>query len=64
MRWIPGGPERRARSQLAIVLTLALIASLVAIVPAFAAHPNAALGGDFEIDVDANLKNDDGDRCC
>jgi len=60
MKWVPGGPDRRARSQLAIVLAVALVASLIVIVPAFAIHGNAALGGNFEIDDDANLKNDDG----
>lgn len=60
MKWLPRGPDRSVRSQLAIVLTLALIASLTVIVPALAAHPEASLpGSDFEIDVDANLKVDD-----
>jgi hypothetical protein len=45
---------------LAIVLTLALIASLTVIVPALASHGNAELpGSNFEIDDDANLKLDD-----
>jgi hypothetical protein len=45
---------------LAIVLTLALIASMTVIVPALATHGNAELpGSTFEIDDDANLKQDD-----
>jgi hypothetical protein len=45
---------------LAIVLTLALIASMTVIVPALATHGNAELpGSTFEIDSDANLKQDD-----
>ena len=59
MKWLPRGPERSVRSQLAIVLTLALVASMTVIVPALASHGNAALGGNFEIDEDANLKVDD-----
>lgn len=60
MKWLPGGPSRSVRSQLAIVLTLALIASVTAIVPALASHPEASLSGsNFEIDEDANLKLDD-----
>jgi hypothetical protein len=39
MKWLPGGPNRSVRSQLAIILTLALVASLTVIVPALADHP-------------------------
>lgn len=61
MKWVPGGPERNGRSQLAIVLAVALITSLIAIMPALAAHPLASLtGSNFEIDENANLKLDDG----
>jgi len=60
MRWLPRVPDKSVRSHLAIVLTLALIASVTVIVPALATHGNAALGGNFEIDEDANLKVDDG----
>ena len=44
----------------AIVATLALLASLLMIVPALASHPEVSLpGSDFEIDTNANLKVDD-----
>jgi hypothetical protein len=44
----------------AIVAMLAMLASLLIVVPAFASHPEASLAGsNFEIDVDANLKVDD-----
>jgi hypothetical protein len=44
----------------AIVATLALLASLLMIVPALASHPEVSLpGSDFEIDTNANLKLDD-----
>ena len=60
MKWVPGGPNRRLRPQLSIVISLALVASIVAIVPALAGHGNAELSGsNFEIDDDANLKVDD-----
>ena len=49
MKWLPRGPDRSVRSQLAIVLTLALIASLTVIVPALAAHEE----GEFELDKNA-----------
>lgn len=58
MRWLPNGPDRPVRSQLAIVLTLALIASMTVIVPALAGHDISLPGSNFEIDVDANLKVD------
>jgi hypothetical protein len=39
---------------------LAMLASLLIVVPALASHPEASLAGsNFEIDVDANLKVDD-----
>jgi len=60
MKWLPRGPERSVRSQLGIVLTLALIASMTVIIPALATHSEASLNGsNFEIDEDANLKLDD-----
>jgi len=63
MKWLPRGPNRSVRSQLAIVLTLALIASVTVIVPAFATHGNAELpGSNFEIDDDANLKQNDASK--
>ena len=44
----------------AIVAMLAMLASLLIVVPALASHPEATLAGsNFEIDVDANLKVDD-----
>jgi hypothetical protein len=44
----------------AIVAMLAMLASLLIVVPALASHPEASLAGsNFEIDVDANLKVDD-----
>jgi len=44
----------------AIVAMLALLASLLMVVPALASHPEVSLAGsDFEIDTDANLKVDD-----
>ena len=44
----------------AIVAMLALLASLLMVVPALASHPEVSLpGSDFEIDTDANLKVDD-----
>jgi hypothetical protein len=44
----------------AIVATLALLASLLMIVPALASHNEVSLpGSDFEIDTDANTKVDD-----
>ena len=44
----------------AIVAMLAMLASLLIVVPALASHLEASLAGsNFEIDVDANLKVDD-----
>lgn len=44
----------------AIVAMLALLASLLMVVPALATHPEVSLSGsNFEIDTDANLKVDD-----
>jgi len=44
----------------AIAAMLALLASLLMVVPALASHPEVSLSGsDFEIDTDANLKVDD-----
>jgi Prealbumin-like fold domain len=44
----------------AIVAMLAMLASLLIVVPALASHPEASLAGsNFEIDLDANLKVDD-----
>ena len=43
----------------AIVAMLALLASLLMVVPALASHPEVSLAGsNFEIDTDANLKTD------
>lgn len=57
MRWLPDGPNRSVRSQLAIVLTFALIASLVVIVPVLAGPVSDISGfesddGDLEPEVD------------
>ena len=50
----------RSRRWTAVTLALVLVASVVAAVPAFAAHPEASLtGSNFEIDLDANLKLND-----
>jgi hypothetical protein len=51
---------RRARPGRLLGGTAVLIVGLALAVPAFASHPEASLpGSNFEIDVDANLKQDD-----
>lgn len=51
---------RGSRRWTATALALALVSSVVAAVPAFAAHPESSLtGSNFEIDLDANLKLND-----
>jgi hypothetical protein len=55
-----GSSKEEQMRKAAIVATLALLASLLMIVPALASHPEVSLpGSDFEIDTDANLKVND-----
>ena len=51
----------RRRKSISLGVTLALMAAaLVLVIPAVASHPEASLpGSNFEIDTDANLKQDD-----
>jgi uncharacterized surface anchored protein len=55
-----GSSKEEQMRKAAIVATLALLASLLMIVPALASHPEVSLpGSNFEIDTNANLKVDD-----
>lgn len=60
MRYLSRRLEGKVRSQVAVVMALAVLASVVASLPAAAGHGLASLpGSNFEIDNDANLVVDD-----